>query len=66
MDDLQRKYFHSDYCLYHEFMEVYKNWDNGAKPSATFGFNIDYSNIKTEKAQIDSVWESLQSPCWQV
>ena len=37
-----------------EFMEVYKNWDNGAKPSATFGFNIDYSNIKTEKAQIDN------------
>lgn len=45
-----------------EFMEVYKNWDNGAKPSATFGFNIDYSNIKTEKAQIDSVWDELAKP----
>ena len=34
----------------------------GAKPSATFGFNIDYSNIKTEKAQIDSVWDELAKP----
>ena len=43
-------------------MDVYKNWDNGAKPSAPFGFIFDYSNIKTEKAQIDSVWDELAKP----
>lgn len=45
-----------------EFMEVYKNWDNGALPSVSFGFSMDYSNVKTEKAQIDSVWEELGKP----
>lgn len=45
-----------------EFMEVYKDWDDGAKPSVTFGFSIDYAPIKTEKAQIDSVWEELATP----
>lgn len=45
-----------------EFMETYKTWDEGAQPSITFGFNIDYSNIKTEKAQIDSVYEEMAKP----
>lgn len=45
-----------------EFMEVYKDWDEGAQPSVTFGFSIDYSPIKTEKAQIDSVWDELATP----
>ena len=45
-----------------EFMEVYQNWDERALPSVTFGFSIDYSNVKTEKAQIDGVWDELATP----
>lgn len=45
-----------------EFMEVYKDWDEGARPSVSFGFSMDYSNVKTEKAQIDSVLEELAKP----
>lgn len=45
-----------------EFMDIYKDWDNGALPSVTFGFTIDYTNVKTEKAQIDSVWTELAMP----
>lgn len=45
-----------------EFMEVYKHWDDEAIPSVTFGFSIDYTNIKTEKAQIDSVLTELAKP----
>ena len=45
-----------------EFMEVYKTWDDEALPSVTFGFSIDYSNVKTEKAQIDSVWNEYANP----
>lgn len=45
-----------------EFMEIYQDWDEGALPSVTFGFSIDYTSIKTEKAQIDSVWEELANP----
>ncbi len=45
-----------------EFMDVYKNWDENALPSLSFGFSIDYSAIQTEKAQIDSVWEELAKP----
>lgn len=45
-----------------EFMEVYKNWDDNALPALSFGFNIDYSNVQTQKAQIDSVWEEFASP----
>lgn len=45
-----------------EFMEVYKVWDDEALPSITFGFSMDYTNIKTEKAQIDSVWTEYATP----
>ena len=45
-----------------EFMEVYKTWDDEALPSVTFGFSIDYSNVKTEKAHIDSVWNEYANP----
>lgn len=45
-----------------EFMEVYKNWDDKALPALSFGFNIDYTNVQTEKAQIDSAWEEFASP----
>lgn len=45
-----------------EFMEVYKVWDDEALPSVTFGFSMDYNNIKTEKAQIDSVWSEYATP----
>ncbi|HIW81276.1 MAG TPA: ABC transporter substrate-binding protein [Candidatus Acetatifactor stercoripullorum] len=45
-----------------EFMEVYKTWDEGSITSVDFGFSIDYTNIKTEKAQIDSVWDELAKP----
>ena len=45
-----------------EFMEVYKDWDNKALPSVSFGFSVDYSNIMTEKAQIDNVWTELATP----
>lgn len=45
-----------------EFMEVYKNWDDKALPALSFGFSIDYSNVQTEKAQIDSAWEELATP----
>lgn len=45
-----------------DFMEIYKVWDDSALPSVKFGFNIDYSNIKTEKAQMDTVWGELAHP----
>lgn len=45
-----------------EFMEVYKKWDDPALPSVSFGFSLDYSPVKTEKAQIDAVWEELAKP----
>ncbi len=45
-----------------EFMEIYKDWDKEALPSVAFGFSIDYTNVKTEKAQIDAVWEELAKP----
>lgn len=45
-----------------EFMEIYKDWDKDALPSVTFGFSPDYSNVKTEKAQLDSVWEEFAKP----
>lgn len=45
-----------------EFMETYKTWDEGAVTSVSFGFSIDYSKVKTEKAQIDNVWEELAKP----
>ena len=45
-----------------DFMKVYKSWDDEALPSVTFGFSIDYTNIQTEKANIDAVYEELAVP----
>lgn len=45
-----------------DFIDTYRNWDNEAIPSATFGFTIDYEAIKSEKAQIESIWTELAQP----
>lgn len=45
-----------------DFIEVYKRWDDEAIKSCSFGFTPDYTPVKTQKAQIDSVWEELAKP----
>lgn len=45
-----------------DFIETYKHWDDEAIVDCTFGLAVDYSNIKNEKAQIDTVWEEYAHP----
>lgn len=45
-----------------DFIEPYKKWDDNAIKSCSFGFTPDYTPVKTEKAQIDSIWEELAKP----
>ncbi len=45
-----------------DFIETYRNWDKEALPSCSFGFSINYDPVKTEKAQIESIWGELANP----
>ena len=40
-----------------EFIPVYQAWDDGALPSKKLSVTLDYSDIKTEYAQVSAVWD---------
>ena len=45
-----------------DFIETYRNWDNEGIPSVSFGFSMDFDPVRTEKAQIESIWDELANP----
>ena len=53
---------HFDERFPDDFMDTYKNWDNGSLTDITYGFTVNYDNIKTQKAQIDTIWTELAMP----
>ena len=49
-----------------EFMEVYKNWDNGAKPPQPSASILITPISRPRRHRSTAYGMSLQSPCWQV
>lgn len=45
-----------------DFVETYRHWDDEAVPNCTFGLSLDFTNIATEKAQIDAIWDEMAKP----
>lgn len=53
---------HFDERFPDDFIDTYRNWDKEAIRSCSFGFSINYDKIKTQKAQIESIWTELANP----
>lgn len=53
---------HFDERFPDSYKEEYMNWDQNAVMDASFGFNINYDKIQSQKAQIDTVWTEFALP----
>lgn len=45
-----------------DFIKDLQTWEDGVKLSKMFGFSFNSDPVKTEVAQIDTIWESRVNP----